>query len=168
VAQELHDTVGARTLFATHFHELTALIDHLDAARNYSLAVTQRGREVLFMRRLVAGGADKSYGIAVARLAGLPEHVVERADAILARLENARSPSQPPAHSSNPRQADLLAETGTRPYAAPVSDTLVPPGLDKETLWTILQELANADIANLTPVQALVLLNELQTRLHQA
>ena len=73
VATELHDRVGARTLLATHFHELTGLPSHLPAARNFNLAVAERDGKVIFLRRLVPGGADKNYGLHVARLAGLPE-----------------------------------------------------------------------------------------------
>ncbi len=133
VAEELHDAIGARTLFATHFHELTRLAGHLAAARNYTLAVAERGHAVIFLRQLVPGGADKSYGIQVARLAGLPERVVERAQQVLAELE--------------------------RPAAAE-DDRLQAAGEVQE----ILQEVCQLDIANLTPVQALVFLNELQTR----
>ena len=180
VAEELHNAVGARTLFATHFHELTRLSKHLSAARNYSLAVAERGRAVIFVRRLVPGGAEKSYGIQVARLAGLPEHVIERAVAILAQLEETQ-PSQPAAtadrqaelqpvqHASEPApapQALVLAESGERAYDARPSDPLVPPGLDRSELGAILDQLAHLDIANMTPVQALVLLNELQAKLN--
>jgi DNA mismatch repair protein MutS len=168
VAEELHDAVGARTLFATHFHELTDLTHHLNAARNYSLAVTQEGHRVLFMRQLVPGGADKSYGIAVARLAGLPEHVIERAEAILAKLE--QNQEAPPSESQPliSSQVNLLAEPKARPITAPPPETAPPASINKETLWALLQELSTLDIANMTPVQALVLLNELQARLNQA
>jgi DNA mismatch repair protein MutS len=180
VAEELHDAVGARTLFATHFHELTQLAQHLVAARNYSLAVTQKGRQVLFMRRLVPGGADKSYGIEVARLAGLPEHVIERADAILTRLETAQhdpaTADTPPLRSSEntrfaapeaPAPISAIAETDVQSYSVLPAKAQALHGLDQARLWATLHELANLDIANMTPVQALVVLNELQSRLNQ-
>ncbi|HSJ59338.1 MAG TPA: DNA mismatch repair protein MutS, partial [Anaerolineae bacterium] len=77
VAADLHDRVGARCLFATHYHELTELPDHLPAARNYNLAVVERDGDVIFLRRLVPGSTDRSYGLHVARLAGVPSHVVD-------------------------------------------------------------------------------------------
>jgi len=181
VAEELHDAVGARTLFATHFHELTRLAQHLARARNYSLAVTQKGRQVLFMRRLVPGGADKSYGIEVARLAGLPEHVVERADAILAKLETTQpdpAAEDAPhisskdetqlAQSETPAHVPILAKEEVQPYSVIATEAPALSGLDQARLRAILHELANLDIANMTPVQALVVLNELQSKLNQA
>jgi len=169
VAEELHDAVGARTLFATHFHELTRLAQHLAAARNYSLAVTQKGRQVLFMRRLVPGGADKSYGIEVARLAGLPEHVVERADAILATLETSQSdPAAEDAPHATSRNETQLALAEVQPPYVLATEAPALSGLDQARLWAIVHELVDLDIANMTPVQALVALNELQSKLNQA
>lgn len=79
--------LGARTLFATHYHELTALENQLTGVRNYNIAVKKRGREIIFLRKIIPGGADDSYGIEVARLAGLPEGLIVRADEILEALE---------------------------------------------------------------------------------
>ncbi|MER3421762.1 MAG: DNA mismatch repair protein MutS, partial [Chloroflexota bacterium] len=90
VVEDVHDRVRARTLFATHFHELTALAERLPAMRVATMAAIEEGRQVVFLRRLVPGGADRSYGIHVARLAGLPEHVTRRAEALLAEMEQAR------------------------------------------------------------------------------
>jgi len=89
VAEYLHgvDTMRAKTLFATHYHELTDLERTMDGVKNYNVLVRERNDEVVFLRRIVAGGADKSYGIQVARLAGLPMQVVDRAKEILRNLE---------------------------------------------------------------------------------
>jgi DNA mismatch repair protein MutS len=159
VAQELHDTVGARTLFATHFHELVELSEHLPAARNYTLAVAEQGNEVLFMRRLVPGGADKSYGIQVARLAGLPDRVVDRAAATLARLQSQR-PSQVAATGS-----PVSGRNDQAPADGQVTHDFALAGSEADVVWAVLRELVSLDIANITPVQALIVLNELQTRL---
>jgi len=86
VIEHIRDKVGAKTLFATHYHELTDLEDH-DRIKNYCVAVKERGSQVVFLRRIVAGSADKSYGIHVAKLAGLPKAVTERAQQILHELE---------------------------------------------------------------------------------
>jgi DNA mismatch repair protein MutS len=88
VVEFLHDRVGCRTLFATHYHELTALADSLASLRNYNVAVREWQDEVVFLHKILPGAADKSYGIHVARLAGVPPAVVERAKEILAQLEN--------------------------------------------------------------------------------
>ena len=78
--------LGAKTLFATHYHELTELEGKLDSVNNYCIAVKEKGDDIVFLRKIVKGGADKSYGIQVAKLAGLPENVIERAKEIAARL----------------------------------------------------------------------------------
>src|SRR3954463_14865387 len=87
VAEHLHDSIGARTLFATHYHELVALADSRPRVRNVSVAVREHKGEIVFLRRVVAGGANKSYGIDVARLAGLPPRVITRSREIMSRLE---------------------------------------------------------------------------------
>jgi DNA mismatch repair protein MutS len=89
VAEHLHNTsaVKAKTLFATHYHELTDLALTLNGVRNYTVAVREQGDRVVFLRKIVPGAADKSYGIHVARLAGLPAAVIARAKEILANLE---------------------------------------------------------------------------------
>jgi DNA mismatch repair protein MutS len=87
VSEYLHDVVKCKTVFATHYHELTQLTDELVAACNYSVEVREAGDEILFLHRLVAGGADRSYGIEVGRLAGLPPAVLDRARKLLALLE---------------------------------------------------------------------------------
>ncbi|MGI6117906.1 MAG: DNA mismatch repair protein MutS [Bilifractor sp.] len=78
--------IGARTLFATHYHELTELEGKIPGVHNYCIAVKERGRDIVFLRKIIRGGADRSYGIQVARLAGVPEEVLERADELAARL----------------------------------------------------------------------------------
>ncbi len=94
VVEHLHDRIGCRTLFATHYHELTALAGSLPAVRNLNVAVREWQDQVVFLHKIVAGAADKSYGIHVARLAGVPGGVVERAKQILAQLENQALDSQ--------------------------------------------------------------------------
>jgi DNA mismatch repair protein MutS len=91
IVEDIHGRVGARTLFATHFHELAALAEELPRVRVFNVAVAEEGGEVVFLRRVVPGGADRSYGIQVARLAGLPASVTRRAEAILRQLEGARA-----------------------------------------------------------------------------
>ena len=89
VAEHLHNTVGAKTLFATHYHELTELVATLPRVKNYNVAVREWHDQVIFLHKILPGGTDKSYGIQVGRLAGLPKEVVERAKEVLANLEEA-------------------------------------------------------------------------------
>lgn len=93
VAEHLHDEIKSRTLFATHYHELTALSASRKAVENYNVAVREWNEEIIFLRKIIPGTADKSYGIQVARLAGLPANIINRAKAILSHLEeNASKP----------------------------------------------------------------------------
>ena len=87
IVEHLHNQVGAKTLFATHYHELTELADRLPRLRNFNVAVREWNEQIVFLHKIVEGGADKSYGIHVARLAGVPKPVIERAKAILRNLE---------------------------------------------------------------------------------
>jgi len=87
MSEHVHNVIGSKTVFATHYHELTQLSDELAAVRNYNVAVREVGETVLFLHRLQPGGADRSYGIEVGRLAGLPPEVIARARVLLRLLE---------------------------------------------------------------------------------
>jgi DNA mismatch repair protein MutS len=89
IVEHLHNAIGARTLFATHYHELTELAVRLPRVRNFNVAVREWNDQIVFLRKIVAGGSDKSYGIQVARLAGVPRPVIDRAKYILRVLEEA-------------------------------------------------------------------------------
>jgi DNA mismatch repair protein MutS len=123
VAEHLHDQIGCRTLFATHYHELTDLANNKPAVANYNVAVREWNEEIIFLHKILPGAADKSYGIQVARLAGLPKPVVERAKSILSHLElhsvkpeakkqgpKAKNTDQPALPKPNPPQMDLFAD----------------------------------------------------------
>jgi DNA mismatch repair protein MutS len=88
VAEYLHDNIKAKTLFATHYHELTELSVTMSGVKNYNMLVKEQGDKISFLRKIVPGSADKSYGIHVARLAGLPDDVVSRSREILLNLED--------------------------------------------------------------------------------
>jgi DNA mismatch repair protein MutS len=109
VAEHLHDKIGARTLFATHYHEITAMAQSRPAVKNYNVAVKEWNHQIIFLRKIIPGCAEKSYGIQVARLAGLPEEVLTRAKEVLAQLESGHQPvesvTQVPAATSVPAKA---------------------------------------------------------------
>ncbi|HEX5938843.1 MAG TPA: DNA mismatch repair protein MutS, partial [Dehalococcoidia bacterium] len=139
IVEHLHDIPdGPRTLFATHYHELTELADSLQRVRNYHVAVSEEGDEVIFLHKILPGRADRSYGIHVARLAGLPATTLQRAREILAGLE----------------QPNVAG--GTNGHA-----TQLPLGQPRSPL---LEELQSLDLDNLTPLQALVKLGDLRER----
>jgi len=146
------ERIGAKTLFATHYHELTDLETILPGTVNYSVAVREKGEEIVFLRKIIRGGADRSYGIQVARLAGLPPAVVARAKEILFSLErrNERGPSQPP-------------PAGSREKRSAKSD-VVPTQLSFLTAPShpVLDKLVTADLDAMSPRESMNLLYELQ------
>src|SRR2546426_11781658 len=96
VAEFLHDKIKARTLFATHYHELTKLTEDRPGVCNFNVAVREWNEQIIFLRKIIPGGADKSYGIHVARLAGLPKEILDRAKDVLAHLEDSsRTTAEP-------------------------------------------------------------------------
>jgi DNA mismatch repair protein MutS len=139
VAEHLHDRcAGAKTLFATHYYELTALARQRPGIRNYSVAVREWKGEIIFLRRIVAGPASRSYGIEVARLAGLPAPVLERARGLLAALERGE-----------------LLEEDRRADAAPDAGEPRQLGLFGTRLSPIEARLRELDVARMTPLDAL-------------
>src|SRR5207248_9439128 len=136
--EHLHDAVGCRTLFATHYHELVELEKTKPRLRNANVAVREDEGEVVFLHRIVPGGADQSYGIHVARLAGVPAPILDRARAILAFLEKQHGPDPGPSPSPGPiRKLKTGRALQGSLFAAPPD----PLGL----------QLRKADPANLTP-----------------
>ncbi len=146
VAERLADRnrVGARTLFATHYHELTDLERTHPGVRNYNVAVRERGESILFLRKIVEGGADRSYGIHVARLAGLPRDVLARAAEVLARLEGG-TPEE---------AADLFSRQASPDPTLPVPHP-------------ILEEVRQMDLFGMTPLEAMNKLAEIKERLEK-
>jgi DNA mismatch repair protein MutS len=117
VAEHLHDTIGCRTLFATHYHELTDLANTKQAVANYNVAVREWNEEIIFLHKILPGAADKSYGIQVARLAGLPKPVVERAKSILSHLE--LHSVKPEAKKLGPKAKNTVQDQDKLPKANP-------------------------------------------------
>ncbi|MGH7935463.1 MAG: MutS-related protein, partial [Chthoniobacterales bacterium] len=111
VAEFLHDKIKARTLFATHYHELTKLADSRSGVGNFNVAVREWNEQIIFLRKIVPGGADKSYGIQVARLAGLPREILDRAKDILSHLESPNGASKKPVRSKSRRARGPLPQS---------------------------------------------------------
>ena len=135
VTECLHNSIGCKTIFATHYHELTQLTEELEHARNYNVAVREVGDEIVFLHRLEPGGADRSYGIHVGRLAGLPDPVVTRAWQVLKLLEAGH-------HVAKQQLPSPLDATQLGLFAAPAPDPL-------------LLELDGLDVNTLSPLDAL-------------
>jgi len=141
VSEHLHDKVGCKTIFATHYHELTQLADNLVAVRNYSVRVREVGDQVLFLHRLEPGGADRSYGIEVGRLAGLPPSVLARAKELLRVLE---------AEQIVPRTVHVAAAVSGPPRGG--GDQLALFALSPHP---VVDKLGKMDPNTMTPLQAL-------------
>ena len=154
--------LGAKTLFATHYHELTELEGKLSSVNNFCIAVQEEGDDIVFLRKIIKGGADRSYGIQVARLAGVPEPVLKRAREICNELIDSDITTKvkdidiKPALSEQP----MIKETRSSDYeqlslfSSPVE-------------MTIANELKTMDLNNMTPIKAMLYLQELQERLKQ-
>ena len=148
VAEHLHDAVGCRALFATHYHELTELSKQGAGIANYSVAAREHGDDVVFLHKLSPGPASRSYGIAVARLAGVGEGVLARAKAILATLEaGAALPGGKHAtlrsrSKAGAAQLDLFAPPAAAGVASPVVETLKAIEVDRLTPLEALQLIA--------------------------
>jgi len=132
-----HPERRARTLFATHYHELTEMAERLPAVRNYNLAVVEEGNQIIFLHKVVRGGADRSYGIHVAQLAGVPRPVIHRAEELLAQLESGEF--RPGTPALKPHQPVLFADE-----------------------HQVVEELRELDVSTMTPLEAINKLYELQ------
>ena len=141
-----HPRLGAKTLFATHYHELVGLANFLPRVRNLNVAVSEEGGKVVFLRKIIPGGADKSYGIHVAQLAGLPRAVLHRADEVLTELEN--HTEEKAARSARRRREKLPTEQ------LPLFGQIPP----------VIDEILAMDVSSMTPLQAITKLYELQQK----
>ena len=149
---------GAKTLFATHYHELTELEGKLPGVNNYCIAVQEKGDNIIFLRKIIKGSADKSYGIQVAKLAGVPDPVIERAKEIAQELEQSDI-------TSNTKNLRRKKETEEEPVQLSLFDTMgIMPVEMKES--PVEAELKQAELGNMTPIQALNYLYELQKKCH--
>ena len=154
--------LGAKTLFATHYHELTELEGKLSSVNNFCIAVQEEGDDIVFLRKIIKGGADRSYGIQVARLAGVPEPVLKRAREICNKLIDSdiitkvKDIDIKPALSEQPKKKETRSSDYEQLslFSSPVE-------------MTIANELKTMDLNNMTPIKAMLYLQELQERLKQ-
>ena len=145
-------SLGAKTLFATHYHELTAMEGMLDGVNNYSIAVKKRGDDITFLRRIVRGGADQSFGIEVAKLAGIPNSVISRAKVILKELE------------SNKIEIEFKAQDSVDEEA---TEQEIQYNFTVNSQNEILEILKTIDVNTLTPIEAMQTLYDLKKKAHE-
>ena len=154
-------TLGAKTLFATHYHELTELEGAISGVNNYCIAVKEQGDNIVFLRKIVKGGADKSYGIQVAKLAGVPEPVISRAKELVEELSDADITARAKEIASGSRSAQPRRSV-ERPDEVDLRQMSIFDTVREED---IIRELMDLDISRLSPVEALVTLDKFQSRL---
>ena len=143
-------TLGAKTLFATHYHELTAMEGMLDGVNNYSIAVKKKGDDITFLRRIVHGGADQSFGIEVAKLAGIPSSVIKRAKAVLKELE------------ANKIEIEFKAENAVEEEAEDIQYNFKTNSADD-----ILELIKATDVNTLTPIEAMQTLYDIKKKVEE-
>lgn len=149
--------LGAKTLFATHYHELTELEGKLNNVNNYCIAVKEKGDDIVFLRKIVKGGADKSYGIQVAKLAGVPDLVIDRAKELVEELSDA---------DITAKARDIAA--GSSGF---ITESLHSMDVEQISLFDtvrdddIILELRDIDISTLTPIDALNTIYRLQNKI---
>lgn len=143
--------LGAKTLFATHYHELTELEGRLPGVNNYCIAVKEQGDDIIFLRKIIQGGADKSYGIQVARLAGIPSSVTDRAKEIVLQLIDADIASK--AREIASEEVACLSGPEEKPQ---IVEEAAPPE------QMVIAQIAALDLARLTPLEAINLLYQYQ------
>ena len=154
------------TLCATHYHELTALARELKGIENCSVRVEEEGEQIVFLRKIVSGESDKSYGVQVARLAGLPKSVVKRALNLMEQLEESSMVRHLPIHNNIEKNQDLSVEKSEKQVLNPNDHENTDTQLSifsEESL--ILDELFDLNLNKMTPLQALNYLYELTERL---
>lgn len=155
VTEYIYQHVHARTLFATHYHELTELALLFPGVKNFNIAVKEWGEEIIFLRKIVEGGTDKSYGIHVARLAGIPREIIQRARIILNNLEAATLDV-----NGKPKFAPMKTLQDKR---LPLQLKLFASKEDK-----VIEDIKKLDISKISPLDALNKLDDLKRRLEQS
>ncbi len=159
ITEYIHENIGAKTIFATHYHELTQLEEKLEKAENFRIEVKEDDKEIIFLREIVKGGADKSYGIEVARLAGLPKEILERSKAVLKKLEERKEIVEKKLGgeqlllfgNSTPKEEECQCK----------KESLKGKELTKEQK-IVMRVLDEIEPEKLTPLEALLKLNELK------
>ena len=151
--------LGAKTLFATHYHELTELEGTLDGVNNYCIAVKENGDDIVFLRKIVKGGADKSYGIQVAKLAGVPDVVLNRAKELVVDLSDADISQKAKDIAQYSKKVEKMNDRYKKVNELEVKQmTLFDTVKDDD----IIKDIKELDISNMTPIDALNILYKLQ------
>ena len=168
VVEYIHgkDKNGVRTLFATHYHQLTSLENKLKRLKNFHIAVRETGNDLVFLRKIVPGATDKSYGIHVARLAGVPDKVNERAAEILKEIEN-ENLAEDESRSSRRKSARYTQLLLFDPESEGAEEKIIEKYIEHPEIEDLKDEFKDLDVNNMTPLQALLKLEEVKEKLMQ-
>ena len=160
ISEYIHEKIKAKTIFATHYHELTDLEKKYKNVVNYRIEVNEKNGKVMFLRNIVKGGADKSYGIEVAKLAGLPKEILKQSKKILNRLEQKKELIEKTINVQQLSLFDQLLEIDDE-------DTEIVDETNDEIVKEIIYELENKDVNNMTPMDAMKFVFELKNKLRE-
>ena len=164
ISEYLHEKIKAKTIFATHYHELTDLENKFENIVNYRIEVKEKNGKVMFLRNIIKGGADRSYGIEVAKLAGLPKEILKESREILHRLEQRKELIE---KTINVKQLSLFGQIAEidREYEEKTID--VVENERDEKIDEVIFDIENKDINNITPMEALKFLSEIKAKLEE-
>ena len=164
ISEYLHEKIRAKTIFATHYHELTDLENKFENIVNYRIEVKEKNGKVMFLRNIIKGGADRSYGIEVAKLAGLPKEILKESREILHRLEQRKELIE---KTINVKQLSLFGQIAEidREYEEKTID--VVENERDEKIDEVIFDIENKDINNITPMEALKFLSEIKAKLEE-
>ncbi len=165
VVEHISSMVKAKTLFSTHYHELTELEGKIEGVKNYRISVKEEGEDIIFLRKVVEGSADKSYGIQVARLAGLPSDVILRANEILLQLEEKDIAKVEIDMNSYVKETAITTETKVKPSKLSIQSQQMD--FNEMYQQSIIDELKGVNLLDTTPIEALNVLAKLQKKLSQ-
>ena len=167
IVEHIHNDIGCKTLFATHYHELTELENDFSGIKNYSVDVQENGEDIVFLRKIIEGGTDKSYGIHVAKLAKLPESVIEKSKEILEKLEEKKISDNKSRISGGAIADAKTVKEKVSGYTLQAPAVAASPVKEQVSMFdykkdVMIQNLAKLDIINMTPLDAMNYLYKVQ------
>ena len=164
ISQYIYEKVRAKTIFATHYHELTDLENKFENMVNYRIEVEEKSGKVMFLRNIVKGGADKSYGIEVAKLAGIPKEILKESKKILHKLEQRKELID---KTINVQQLSLFGKISEIEEEYEDNNFELIENVENEKIEEIIYDIENKDVNNMTPMEALTFLSEIKSKLEE-
>jgi len=164
ISEYLHERIRAKTIFATHYHELTDLENKFENIVNYRIEVKEKNGKVMFLRNIIKGGADRSYGIEVAKLAGLPKEILKESREILHRLEQRKELIE---KTINIKQLSLFGQIAEIDSKYEEKNIDLVENERDEKIDEVIFDIENKDINNITPMEALKFLSEIKAKLEE-